>query len=71
MDRLLALYRAALRSEDRPLAAALVRVLRRDPELRERADVELQELPRLPPRPSPARERTLRGVLRRLRSYLR
>jgi hypothetical protein len=71
MDRLLALYRAALRSEDRPLAAALVRVLRRDPELRERADVELQELSRLPPRPSAAGERTVRAVLRRLRSYLR
>jgi hypothetical protein len=71
MDRLLALYRAALRSHDRPLAAALVRVLRRDPELRERVDVELQELPRLPPRPSAAGERTLRAVLRRLRSYLR
>ena len=71
MDRLLALYRAALRSEDRPLATALVRVLRRDTELRERADVELQELPRLPPRASPARERTLRRVLRRLCSYLR
>ena len=71
MDRLLALYRAALRSQDRPLAAALVRVLRRDPELRERVDVELQELPRLPPHPSAARERTLSAVLRRLRSYLR
>jgi hypothetical protein len=44
MDRLLALYRAALRSGDHPLAAALVRVLRRD--------------------------RALRAVLRRLRSYL-
>jgi hypothetical protein len=71
MDRLLALYRAALRSEDRPLAAALARVLRRDAHLRERADVELQELPRLPPRPSAERERTLRTVLRRLGSYLR
>ncbi len=70
MDRLLALYRAALRSGDRPLAAALVRVLRRDPVLRERADLDLQELPRLPPRPSAARERSLRAVLRRLRSYL-
>jgi hypothetical protein len=71
MDRLIALYRAALRSDDRSLAAALVRVLRRDPELRERADVELQELPRSPPRPSAARERTLRAVLRRLQSYVR
>lgn len=71
MDRLLALYRAALRSEDGPLAAALARVLRRHPELREHADVELQELPRLPPRSSAERERTLRAVLRRLGSYLR
>jgi hypothetical protein len=39
--------------------------------LRERADLDLQELPRQPPRPSAARERALRVVLRRLRSYLR
>jgi hypothetical protein len=71
MDRLLALYRAALRSEDRTLAAALLRVLRRDPLLRERADLDLQELPRLPPHRSAERERTLQAVLRRLRSYLR
>jgi hypothetical protein len=71
MDRLLALYRAALRSEDRTLAAALVRVLHRDPLLRERADLDLQELPRLPPRRSAERERTLEAVLRRLRPYLR
>jgi len=71
MDRLLALYRAALRSGDRPLAAALVRILRRDPELLERADRELRELPRRPARASPAAELALRTVLRRLRSYLR
>ena len=71
MDRLLALYRAALRSGDRPLAAALVRILRRDPELLEHADRELRELPRRPARPSPADELALRTVLRRLRSYLR
>jgi hypothetical protein len=71
MDRLLALYRAALRSGDRPLAAALVRILRRDPELLERADRELRELPRRSARPSPADELALRNVLRRLRSYLR
>jgi hypothetical protein len=70
MDRLLALYRAALRSGDRPLAAALVRILRRDPELLERADRELRELPRRPPRPAPGDELALRTVLRRLRSYL-
>jgi hypothetical protein len=71
MDRLLALYRAALRSGDGPLAAALVRVLRRDAALRERADLDLQELPRRPPHASPAGRRALRGVLSRLRSYLR
>jgi hypothetical protein len=70
MDRLLALYRAALRSDDRALAAALVRVLRRDPELRRRADRELRQLPRRPARPSPERDRALRAVLTRLRSYL-
>jgi hypothetical protein len=53
MDKLLALYSAALRME------------------RERVDRALQELPRQPPRPSAARERALRAVLRRLRSYLR
>jgi hypothetical protein len=71
MDRLLALHRAALRSGDRPLAAALARILRADRELRERADLELQELPRLAPRRSPAGEHVLRGVLGRLRFYLR
>jgi hypothetical protein len=70
MDRLLAHYRAALRSDDRALAAALVRVLRRDPELRRRADRDLRELPRLPARPSPEAEQALRAVLARLRSYL-
>jgi hypothetical protein len=71
MDRLLALHRAALRAGDGPLAAALARIVRADPELRERADLELQELPRLPPRRSPAGERVLRAVLWRLRAYPR
>ena len=71
MDRLLALHRAALRSGDGPLAAALARILRADRELRERAARELQELPRLPPRRSSAGERVLRAVLGGLRSYLR
>ena len=67
MHELLALYRAALRSGDRRLAAALTRVLRADSQLRERADVDLKELPRSPPRPSAAGERVVRAVLRRLR----
>jgi hypothetical protein len=71
MDRLLALHRAALRSGDRPLAGALARILRADRELRGRADLELQELPRLAPRRSPAGERVLHAVLGWLRFYLR
>jgi hypothetical protein len=71
MHELLALYRAALRSGDRPLAAALARLLRSHPELRAQADRDLQELPRSPPRRSAAGERVLRAVLRRLGSYLR
>lgn len=68
MHELLALYRAALRSGDRRLAAALTRVARADRELREQADRELQLLPRSPPRPSAAGERIVRALLRRLRS---
>jgi len=66
MHELLALYRAALRSGDRRLAAALNRALRADRALHERADLDLQELPRSPPRPSAAGERVVRAVLRRL-----
>ncbi len=68
MHELLALYRAALQSGDRPLAAALMRALRADPELRERADRDLQELPRAPARWSAAGARMLEEVLSRLRS---
>ena len=70
MHELLALYRAALRSGDRRLAAALTRALRADRALGERADLGLQLLPRQPPHPSAGRERALQAVLRRLRSYL-
>jgi hypothetical protein len=66
MHELLALYRAALRSGDRRLAAALTRALLADRALRERADLDLQELPRSPPRHSAAGERVVRAVLRRL-----
>jgi hypothetical protein len=68
VHELLALYRAALRSGDSRLAAALNRVVRADRELRERADRELQKLERPPPRPSAAGERVVRALLRRLRS---
>jgi hypothetical protein len=68
MHELLALYRAALRSGDRRLAAALNRVVRADRGLRERADRELQQLERSPPRPTAAGERIVRALLRRLRS---
>jgi len=68
---MLALHRAALRSGDDPLAAALARILRTERELRERADLQLQKLPRLPPRRSPARERVLQAVWRGLHPHLR
>jgi hypothetical protein len=71
MQELLDLYRSAVRSGNRPLADALGRVLRADPDLRERADLELQELPRGPGRWSAAGERVLVAVLRRIGSSLR
>jgi hypothetical protein len=66
MHELLALYRSALRSGNRPLAEALARVVRADPELRERMDHELQQLPRGPARWSPAGERAVQAVLCRI-----
>jgi hypothetical protein len=66
MHDLLELYRFALRSGDRSVAAALAAILRRDLELRERADRQLQELPRGPARWSPAAELAVRRVLKRL-----
>jgi hypothetical protein len=74
MHHLLALYRHALRTGNRPLAAALARALRSDPRLRERADRDLRARPRGPasgrcPRAcadSAAAERALHAVLRRL-----
>jgi hypothetical protein len=70
MHELLALYRSALRTGNRSLADALSGVLREDPELRERADLDLQELPRAPPRWSADGERALAAVLRRIGSSL-
>jgi hypothetical protein len=64
------LYRFALRSGNRSLSTALARALRADPALRERADRELQELPRGPARWSRAGARALDAVLRRLGSLL-
>jgi hypothetical protein len=66
MHELLALYRFALRSGNRPLAEALARVVRADPELREHMDHELQQLPRGPARWSPAGERAVQAVLSRI-----
>ena len=71
MQELLDLYRSAVRSGNRPLADALGRVLRNDPELRERADLVLQELPRGPARWSAAGERALGAALRGIGSSLR
>ena len=66
MHELVALYRSALRSGNRPLAEALARVVRAYPELRERIDLELQEVPRGPARWSPDGERAVQAVLCRI-----
>jgi hypothetical protein len=68
MQELLDLYRSAVHAGNRPLADAIGRVLKADPELRERADLVLQELPRGPARWSAAGERALGAVLRRIGS---
>jgi hypothetical protein len=62
------LLRDALRSGDDPLVAVLLRTLRRDPALRERADGELARLPRLSPTPLGDRAR-LEPMLMRLRGH--
>jgi hypothetical protein len=46
MHHVIELYLFALRSGDRPLAAALGRALRAAPRLREEADHSLQRMPR-------------------------
>ena len=46
MHDVLELYLFALRSGDRPLAAALARALRAEPRQREQADRSLQRMPR-------------------------
>jgi hypothetical protein len=60
------LLRDALRSGDDPLALLLLRILRRDRELRRRADRELARLPRTSPAP-PAGGMGLEELLLRLR----
>ena len=71
MHEVLALYRSALRSGNRPLAEALARVVSADPELRDRMDHELQQLPRGPGRWSAAGERAVQAALRRIAAPFR
>jgi hypothetical protein len=66
MHDLVSLYRLALRSGDRELAAELAAILSRDPKLREHADRQLQELPRGPTRWSAGGERAVRRALGRM-----
>ena len=69
-DRLIKTYRFAVRTGNRPLAERLAGTLGGQPELRSRADRELQRLPRGPARWSSAGERALRRVLERVTSML-
>jgi hypothetical protein len=64
MQELLALYRFALRTGDRPLAEALARALRSDTFLRRQADRHLQLEPRGQARWSEAAERAVTAALR-------
>ena len=66
MQDLVALYRFALRSGNRPLARELAAILREHPGLREEADRQLAGLPRGPTRWSAAGERAVRRVLEHL-----
>jgi hypothetical protein len=67
MHDLIRLYLAALRSGDRPLAAALARALRGSTPLRDEADRALAAEPRGPARWSVAAERVVGRILGRLR----
>jgi hypothetical protein len=71
MQELLALYRFALRTGDRPLAEALGRAVRSDPVLRRQADIHLQLLPRGRARWSEPAERAVSGALRGIDSLPR
>jgi hypothetical protein len=66
MHDVIELYLFALRSGDRPLAAALARALRAEPRLREQADRSLQRMPRAGVRWSAGAA----GVVNRLASTL-
>ena len=66
----LVLYRFAVRTGNRPLAAALARSIRADPCLSERAYRELEQMPRGPARWSEPGARVVRGVMERLGSLL-
>ena len=70
MNDLLRLYRHALRVGDRPLAELLARVTRGDPQLRGRADLALQAMPRGQARWSAGAERAVRRVLDRIGAVL-
>jgi hypothetical protein len=61
------LLRLALRTGDAELANTLVRALRRDRSLSDRADLELRATHRRrSPTPSPLAQRTYRGLVERL-----
>jgi len=66
MNALLDLYRFALRSGNRPLAARLSAVLSRDAALAAEVDDSLRELPRGPARWSPGAERAVLRTINRL-----
>jgi hypothetical protein len=68
MQELLALFRFALRTGDRPLADALARAMRSDPVLRRQADMHLQLLPRGRARWSEPAERAVSAALRAIDS---
>ena len=65
-ERLLGIYRFALRTGDRALARRLGRAVRDDPALRQEADLSLRGMPRGPVRWSAAGERIVRRVMDRI-----
>jgi hypothetical protein len=67
MHDVIELYLFALRSGDRPLAAALARALRAAPRLREEADSALQRMPRAGPRWSAGAARVMNRLAFTLR----
>jgi hypothetical protein len=67
MHDVIELYVFAVRSGDRPLAAALARALRAAPRLRAEADSALQRMPRAGPRWSAGAARVVNRLAFRLR----